>query len=139
MLMQAIEIYRSHFTPSTTHAMPYVILGVNCVAADTDDEARFLATSGRQSFLNLRRGMPTPLPPPNRAFESEVVPFGAVPLNEAQSIAMVGSAATVRAGMEQFVEQTGADELMVVSHIYDHAARLRSYELCAGQASKVGG
>jgi luciferase family oxidoreductase group 1 len=131
MMMQAIEIYRAHFTPSTTHKSPYVILGVNCVAADTDEEARYLATSGRQSFLNLRRGMPTPLPPPNREFEGEVVPFGVVPLHEVQSVAIVGSAATVRAGMEAFVEQTGADELMIVSHIYDHAARLRSYELCA--------
>ena len=74
-MMQAIEIYRARFRPSDTLAQPYVMLGINVVAAATDDEARFLATSGRQSFASLRRGMPTTLPPPNREFEKEVVPF----------------------------------------------------------------
>ena len=107
------------------------MLGVNVVAADTDDEARFLATSGRQAFASLRRGMPITLPPPSREFEKDVVPFGQLPIEEVNSIAMVGSPATVDAGLRQFVDSTGADELMVVSHIYDHAARVRSYELLA--------
>ncbi len=107
------------------------MLGVNIVAADTDEEARFLATSGRQSFASLRRGMPTTLPPPNREFEKEVTPFRAIPLQEVQSVSIVGSARTVRDDVADLVARTQADELIVVSHIYDHSARLRSYELVA--------
>ena len=107
------------------------MLGVNIVAADTDEEARFLATSGRQSFANLRRGMPTTLPPPNREFEKEVTPFRAIPLQEIQSVSIVGAAQTVRDDLSDLVARTQADELIVVSHIYDHAARLRSYEILA--------
>ena len=110
---------------------PYVILGINVVAADTDDEARFLASSGRQAFASLRQGMPIQLPPPSREFEKEVATYGEIPLREVTSIAMVGSPATVRQGITNFVAETAPDELMVVSHIYDHGARLRSYELVA--------
>ena len=131
LMLQAIEIYRSRFRPSTRYQQPYLILGVNVVAAETDDEARYLATSGRQAFAALRRGVPIPLPPPSREFEKEVVPFGVIPLHEVQSVSMVGSASTVRDGLERFVEQTRPDEVMVVTQIYDHAARLRSYEAVA--------
>jgi luciferase family oxidoreductase group 1 len=138
-MMQAIEIYRARFRPSPRHAHPYLILGVNVVAAVTDDEARFLASSGRQSFANLRRGMPTTLPPPSKEYEKDVVTFGQIPLTEVTSIAMVGSPATVKAGIEAFVAQTHPDELMVVSHIYDHAARVRSYEIAAEVGARVTG
>jgi luciferase family oxidoreductase group 1 len=131
-MTDALAIYRSRFRPSSALTDPYAILGVNVVAAESDEEARFLATSGRQAFANLRRGMPSTLPPPNRDFEKDVVPYGRIPLGEMTSVAMVGSPATVREGLEAFVAQTAADELMVVSHIYDHAARVRSYELLAG-------
>jgi luciferase family oxidoreductase group 1 len=130
-LMPAIAIYRERFRPSGEHDKPQVMLGVNVVAADTDEEARFLATSGRQAFASLRRGMPTTLPPPSKEFEKEVVPFKGIRLEDVQSVSMVGSPATVRADLEEFIERTQADELIVVSHIYDHAARLRSYELIA--------
>ena len=131
-MMQAISIYRANFRSSGIIPESRLMLGVNVVAADTDAEARFLATSGRQAFASLRRGMPTTLPPPNRDFEREVVPFTGIRLEEAQSISLVGSPATVRADLAAFVERTRPDELIVVSHIYDHAARLRSYELVAG-------
>jgi luciferase family oxidoreductase group 1 len=134
LMMPAIETYRRNFRPSPERPHPYVILGVNVVAADSDEEARFLATSGRQSFASLRQGMPTALPPPNREFERDVVPFGAIPLTEIQSVSMVGSPATLRAGLEAFVEQTQPDEVIVVSQIYDHAARLRSYEIVSRMA-----
>src|SRR5947209_19517341 len=101
--MQALQIYRSTFRPSPQCARPYSILGVNVVAAETDEEARLLATSGRESFANLRRGMPTKLPPPNPAFDKEVVPFGSVPLDQINSIAMVGSASTVLEGFRRFI------------------------------------
>jgi luciferase family oxidoreductase group 1 len=128
-MMQALQLYRSNFRASAHLARPYSILGVNVVAAETDEKAQFLATSGRESFANLRRGMPTKLPPPNREFEKEVVQFGRVPLQEINSIAMVGSASTVLEGFRHFIELTVPDELMVVSHIYDHDARVRSFEI----------
>jgi alkanesulfonate monooxygenase SsuD/methylene tetrahydromethanopterin reductase-like flavin-dependent oxidoreductase (luciferase family) len=107
------------------------MLGVNVVAAETDEMARFLATSGRESFANLRRGMPTKLPPPNRDFEKDVEPFGTLPLEEISSVAMVGSASTVLEGFRRFIALTAPDELMIVSHIYDHRARIRSFEIAA--------
>ena len=131
LMLQAIRLYRESFRPSPFGSAPHLILGANVIAAETDEEARFLATSGRESFANLRRGMPTTLPPPNREYERDVVPFGATPLEELQSVSFVGSEATVRAGLTAFVDRTGADEVMVVGHIYDHAARLRSYEIAA--------
>jgi luciferase family oxidoreductase group 1 len=137
-MMTALQIYRSTFRPSSQLALPYAMLGVNVIAAETDGEARFLATSGRESFANLRRGMPTMLPPPNRAFERDVVPFGVIPLEEVTSIAMVGSAATVTEGLHRFIALTEADELIVVSHIYDHAARVRSLEILAAAAPVLG-
>jgi luciferase family oxidoreductase group 1 len=129
LLMQAIQIYRETFRPSEQLGQPHLILGINVVAAGTDAEARLLATSGRQSFASLRRGIPIALPPPSREFERDVIPFGSLPLAESTSIAMVGSAATVHEGIRTFVSQTTPDELMIVSHIYDHAARVRSYEI----------
>ena len=130
-MMPAISIYRERFRSSGLIEKPQVMLGVNVVAADTDDHARLLATSGRQAFASLRRGMPTTLPPPNKDFEKEVVPFRGIRLEEVQSVSMVGSPATVRDDLEEFIAKTQADELIVVSHIYDHTARLRSYELLA--------
>ena len=136
-MMQAIAIYRQRYKPSLEHPQPFVILGVNVVAAETDDEARFLASSGREAFASLRRGVPIKLPPPSREFEKDVVPFGQLPIDEVTSVAMVGSPATVERGLRSFAETTKADELIVVSHIYDHAARLRSYEITAAMAGMM--
>jgi luciferase family oxidoreductase group 1 len=129
-MTQAIDVYRRQFR-AVVDTRPYLILGINVVAAPTDEEARWLASSGRQAIASLRRGMPIPLPPPSREYERDVTPFGSLPLHEVTSISMVGSPATVREGIRAFAEQTSADELMVVSHIYDHAARVRSYEIVA--------
>ena len=111
----------------------------NRVFRMTDAEARLLATSGRESFANLRRGMPTRLPPPNRAFEKDVVPFGTIALEEVHSIAMVGSTSTILEGFRRFIALTAPDELMVVSHIFDHSARVRSYELTAQIGPQLAG
>ncbi len=132
MMLQAIQIYRDSFKPSIFGSAPYLILGVNIVAADTDDQARLLATSGRQSFANLRRGMPTTLPPPDAAYEREILPYDAIRLEEVQSVSFVGSPATVKEGLTRFVARTQPDEVIVVAQIYDQAARLRSYEIVAG-------
>ena len=131
MMMEALATYRTNFRPSHQLAAPYAILGVNVVAAPTDEEARFLASSGREAFAHLRRGMPTTLPPPSKEFEKDVVSFGELPLAEVSSISMVGSPATVREGLSQFLARTAADEIMIVSHIYEHAKRIRSYEIVA--------
>jgi luciferase family oxidoreductase group 1 len=131
LMDQAIEVYRQHYRPSAGHPRPYLILGVNIVAADTDDEARFLASSGREAFASLRRGMPVPLPPPSREWEKDAAPAGQVAVQELTSVAFVGSPATVERGLRAFVDATRADEVMVVSHIYDHGARVHSYEITA--------
>ena len=131
LMLRAIELYRGTYRPSARHPQPYLILGVNVVAADSDDEARLLATSGRQAFASLRRGMPITLPPPSAEFEREVVPFGTIPLEEVQSVSMVGAPATVRVGLDAFMDRTRPDELIVVSQIFEHPARLRSYEILA--------
>jgi luciferase family oxidoreductase group 1 len=131
-MIPAVEIYRERFKRSGELERPYVMLGINIVAADTDEEARFLASSGRQSFASLRAGSPIQLPPPSREWAREVVLFDPERLESAPSISLVGSAATVRAGLDAFIARMQPDELIVVAHIYDHAARLRSYELVAG-------
>jgi luciferase family oxidoreductase group 1 len=132
-MIPAVEIYRARFkvSPVAQIEKPYVMLGVNIVAADTDDQARFVASSGRQAFTSLRAGNPIQLPPPSREWEKEVIPFDAGALETAPSISMVGSGKTIAAGMAAFTERMQPDELIVTSHIYDHAARLRSYEIVA--------
>ena len=134
MLFEAMQIYRERFKPSERLARPYIMLGVNVVAADTDEEGRFLASSGRQSFASLRAGRPILLPPPSQEWARDPSE-PADPLQRTR-VSFVGSAETVRAQMQDFIEQTKADELIIVSHIYDHAARLRSYELVATGLSR---
>jgi len=139
LLHEAIDVYRDRFTPSEHSQAPYVMLGVNIVAADTDASARFLASSGRQSFASLRAGRPVTLPPPSREWERDPSDRSesawhhqdsAVP-GTISRVSFVGSPATIKGQIADFVERTKADELIAVSHIYDHAARLRSYELTA--------
>jgi luciferase family oxidoreductase group 1 len=129
-LMEAIAIYRERFEPSEQLAKPYVMLGVNVVAAGTDDEARFLASSGRQAFTMLRQGHPIPLPPPSKEWEKPPVPEGS-DVDRVFRASVVGSPETVRQRLDEFVERTGADELIIATQIFDHEARLRSYEIAA--------
>jgi len=131
VLMQAIEVYRTRFQPSEQLATPYVMLGFNVFAADTDEEARYLRSSAQQSILNSRRGHPSRLPPPVEDFESRLSPPEIALLREAHACSVAGSPETVRKGLEAFIAQTEADEIMVSSHIFDHAARLRSFEIVA--------
>jgi luciferase family oxidoreductase group 1 len=133
-LMEAIALYRREFTPSDRLDRPYVMLGFNVIAADTDEEARHLFTSIEQAFLNLRRGQPAQLPPPIAGFDRSMAPAERAMLEQALACSAVGSPDTVRRGVEEFVARTSADELIVSSQIYDHAARLRSYELLAAAA-----
>ena len=128
-MMPAIEIYRAQFRPSAQLDRPYVMLGFNVFAAGTDAEARLLFTSLQQAFVNLRRGTPGRLPPPVAGFEEQLAPAERVMIAHALASAAVGSPDTVRRGIEAFVARTGADELMITSQIFDHAARLKSFEI----------
>jgi luciferase family oxidoreductase group 1 len=130
-LMPALDVYRRRFQPSEQLARPYVMLGFNVVAADSDDEARFLATSGQQAFVNLRTGMPSRLPPPVRGYyEALAEPYRAV-LGEVLLYSAIGTADVVRRALAAFVAHTEADEIMIASMIFDHAARLHSYDIAA--------
>jgi luciferase family oxidoreductase group 1 len=130
-MMQAIEIYRGHFQPSDQLERPYVMLGFNVFAAETDGEARLLFSSLQQAFVNLRSGRPGRLPPPVEGYEDTLGPAERAMIAQALSCSAIGSPETVRRGIEAFVHRTGADELIVTSQIFDHAARLRSYEIVA--------
>jgi luciferase family oxidoreductase group 1 len=128
-MMQAIQIYRETFKPSAQLARPYVMLGFNVFAADTDEEAAFRATSWQQAFVNLRSGRPGRLPPPVAGYRERVGPAESALLDSVLSCSAIGSPQTVRAGVAAFVERTGADELMITSQVFDHEARLRCYEI----------
>jgi luciferase family oxidoreductase group 1 len=131
-LLPALEIYRGNFRPSAQLDRPYAMLGVNVFAADTDAEGRRLFTSLQQAFVNLRRGHPGRLPPPDDTLLDRLSPSDLHLVNEMLSFTVAGSPTTVRSGLEEIVAGTGADELMLASQIYDHEARLRSYQLIAG-------
>jgi luciferase family oxidoreductase group 1 len=132
MMMQAIELYRATFRPSAQLDKPYVMLGFNVFAADTDAEAHWRATSMQQAFINLRSGRPTALKPPVEGYLDLLSPPERSMLDSVLSCSAIGAPDTVAAQLKAFVERTGADELMVTSQIFDHAARLRSYEITAG-------
>ena len=133
-MIQAIEVYREQFEPSEQLDRPYVMLGFNVFAADTDEEARLLFTSLQQAFVNLRRGMPGRLPPPAAGFDEQLSPAEHAMIAQALSSSAVGSPETVRRGLDAFIARTGADELIVTSQIFDHAARLKSFEITASLA-----
>lgn len=130
-LMDAIALYRQRFHPSAQLRESYLMLGVNVIAADTDDEARFLASSQREAFTKLREGMPIQLPPPSQEWERDPARPERTPVDQALKASIVGAADTVRQGLEAFIARTQADELIIAAHVYDHAKRLRSYELTA--------
>ena len=126
---EAIEVYRARFEPSEYLDKPYVMLGLNVSAADTDAEAEFNFSSLQQAFVNLRTGRAGKLPAPKAGFVDEMDPAAKAMLDHALSCAIVGSPDRVRSGLSAFVARTGADELMVTAQIFDHAARVRSYEI----------
>jgi len=130
-LMAALDTYRTSFKPSARLQQPYVMAGVNVFAADTDAVARRLFTSVQQSITNRLRGMPGRLPPPIDDIESYWNPAEKAEVSARLECSFVGSAEVVSGGLRQFIEQTAVDEIMIVSAIYDHQARLRSYQLAA--------
>ena len=127
----AMATYRAQFKPSGHIDKPYVMLGINVIAAATDGEARRLFTSLQQAFVNIRTGRPGPLPPPVDDMESRLGTTGRAVLSQALSCSVVGSPETVQRGLADFIARTGADELMVTAQIFDHQARLRSFAITA--------
>ncbi len=130
-MQHAIDIYRSRFQPSERLEKPRLMLGLNVFAADTDAEAQLLFSSLQQAFVNLRTGRPGKLPAPVENYEATLDPVAKGMLANALSCSIVGSPQTVRSGLDAFVRRTGADELMVTAQIFDHEARVKSFEILA--------
>ncbi len=130
-LEQAVSIYRERFEPSAQLATPYVMVGCNAVVADTEDEARRLFTTPQQQFTRMVRGARGQLPPPVDDIESFWSPTEKAQASAMLACSFYGSTATIKAKMAPLIEATGADELMVAAAIWDHPARVRSFELLA--------
>ena len=129
MLDEAIRVYRQTFTPSEQLDKPYVMLGFNAFVADSDEEAELLSTSVQQAFVALRTGQPTKLPPPKPGYAETLPLQSRAILRSVLSCSAIGSPETARRQVAEFVDRYRPDELMVTAQIYDHQARLRSYEL----------
>lgn len=136
-LMQVIAIYRAQFRASAQLARPYVMLGFQCYAADSLEEAKLLATSVQQAFVNLRTGKPSTLPPPLDGYTERIGPQERAILDQVLACSAIGPPALVQKTLRKFIARTGADELILASQIYDHDARLRSYEIAAQVLSEA--
>ena len=127
----AVELYRRYFQPSAALAEPYVIVGAGLYAADTDEEARRIFTSAQQMTLALIRGEPGKLPPPVESMDGLWSPAEERAIRQRTRYTAVGSPETVRQRLQELIAETRADEVILVGQIYDHAARLRSFEIAA--------
>jgi luciferase family oxidoreductase group 1 len=136
-LLQALQVYRRDFKPSAQLARPYAMVGVNVIAADTDVVARRLFTSLQQQFTNMFRRARGLLQPPIDDIESYWSQAEKAQASNMLRYAFVGSRETIRRGLQHCIEETAADEVMVASAIYDHAARLRSYEILGEVAESL--
>ena len=130
-LKPALELYHSKFRPSAALQNPYAMAGIGVFAAETDREAKLLFTSVLQQFINLRRGNPGPLNPPLESTKGLWTDQERHGVEHALRESVIGSPETVQAGIAAFINKTGVDELMVTGHIFDHTARLRSFEIVA--------
>ena len=130
-MMEAIAVYRARFRASAQLQRPYVMLGFNVFAADSDEQARYLATSMQQAFVNLRSGQPTQLPPPVAGYEEQLPDNARALLADVLSCSAIGAPATVDKALRDFVRRTSPDELMLTCQMFDHTARLRSFEIAA--------
>jgi luciferase family oxidoreductase group 1 len=136
-MMDALRVYRHMFKPSAQQREPYVMLGINIIAAETDREARRQFTSLQQSFTYLRRGTPQQIPPPIDDIETFWTPAEKAMASQSLTISAVGSSETVARQVQNFVGVTNPDELMITAHIYDHRARLDSFERAATICSNL--
>ena len=128
-MMRAIALYREEFTPSEQLSAPYVMLGYNICAADTEAEAQYLRSSGLRALLNMRQGRPGPLPAPVDNFETTLTTAEQSILAQSDAAAAVGDAKQIRDQVAEFVEKTHVDELIITAQIFDHDARCHSYSI----------
>jgi luciferase family oxidoreductase group 1 len=136
-MMAALRLYRNLFKPSKQLKRPYTVLGINVVAAVTDEEAHRQFTSLQQSFTYLRRGMPRQIPPPIDDIESFWSPAEKALASQTLTVSAVGSSESVARVLQNFIDMTNPDELMLTAHIYDHKARLDSFERVAALSRSV--
>ena len=138
-LMSALKVYRQTFKPSNYLDEPYVMAGFNVFAADTDDEAQYLASSLQQSFINLRFGSPGKLLPPIEGYLRSLGPAKQAMLEQALSCSAIGSPGIVKQKISDFVVQTQVDELMLAGMIYDVPSRLKSFDIAANVMRSMAG
>lgn len=129
LLLQALDVYRANFQPSQRLPKPYAMVCINIIAAETQREAEFLFTSMQQAFVMLRRGQPSQLPAPVESMENIWSPAEEFGVQQALGMSLVGDKTKVRHGLETILRQTQADEIMVNGQIFEHQARLHSFEL----------
>ncbi|HHE6468075.1 TPA: luciferase-like monooxygenase [Providencia rettgeri] len=137
LLLQALEVYRANFQPSQRLSKPYAMVCINIIAADTQREAEFLFTSMQQAFVMLRRGQPSQLPAPVESMENIWSPAEEFGVQQALGMSLVGDKTKVRYGLETILRQTQADEIMVNGQIFDHQARLHSFDLAMQVMSEI--
>ena len=138
MLLQALQLYRQLFRPSAQLARPYAIIGVPVIAAPTDEEADYLASSTYQRVLGILTGDRRRLLPPVEGYAARLQPQERAAIGDFLAAAVIGGPDTVRAGLARLIEATGADELMLVSDVYDPALRLRSLDIAAQAHASLG-
>jgi luciferase family oxidoreductase group 1 len=130
-LLHALHLYRSNFQPSAQLAEPYAMVGVNVVAAETDEQARKLFTTIQQAFVKLARRTPGEIPPPVDSMDGLWTREEESHVRRMTRVSAVGSPETVRRALQDLLTETCADELVVTANIYDHVRRLRSFEIAA--------
>jgi luciferase family oxidoreductase group 1 len=137
-LMEAIEVHRHFFRPSEYLEKPHVMIGLPIIAAESDEEAQYLATTSFQRLVNLVRGKPTTLVPPVKSMDGLWDEREKAYVGSHLGVAIIGGPQTVRDKLQAFLDRTGADELIITSDFYEHADRLRSFEIVAEAKAKVG-
>ncbi|MCR3749564.1 LLM class flavin-dependent oxidoreductase [Lentzea californiensis] len=135
--LPALELYRRHFRPSEVLDEPYAMVCASVVVADTDEHARYIAGPGALSFVRLRQGRPAPLATPQEAADYPYTEIDELVIEDRMASQVIGSPSTVRAGLDELMESTAADELMVTTIVHGHDDRLRSFELLAGLAERT--
>lgn len=128
-LQEALKLYKEKFQDSQQVSKPYTMAGINVIAADTDEEAEFLATSQKQFALGILRNERKPMPPPTDKMDQKWNPGEEAAITQMMKYSFIGAKDTIEEKLFNFVRQTGIDEIMVVSHIHDHTSRMRSYEI----------
>lgn len=136
-MMDAIKVYRERFKPSQHLDKPHVMLGFSVFAADSEEEGQFLASSWQQAIIALRTGRPGKLPPPVAGFLQSLDPMKRSMVQDSITCAAIGNPEQVQEQLEAFIDRTAADELIITSQSYDHAARLHSYEIVAQIAGSI--